>query len=97
MRQPVKVGKITQEDRHVLMEQGRHANVALGYMNQVIGRLEETVISRLVAKHGSGTISEADLRGGIGEIAGYRNVLVALRIDVQRANKAQEEEMNNGR
>lgn len=91
-----RLAQVDQQDRHQSIEQGRFAQTALGYMQIAIGGLEEIVISRLVAGHRSGKVTEAELRGGLGEIVGYRNVLQALKNDVQRASIAMEEEMRDG-
>jgi len=92
------LGKPTQDqgDRLVLIEQGKHAQLAIGYTDQVIFHLEEVILGKLVNKHRAGTLTEADMRGGIGEIAGLRNLVHALKGDMQKARIAQDEEMKGG-
>lgn len=78
------------------MEDGKHAQVAFAYTRQLVSELEEGVIQRLIAKHSSGSLSDAELRGGIGEIAGLRNLLKRQEGVVQKGFRASEEELKHG-
>lgn len=85
-----------QSERLILIEQGRHAQVAIAYSEGVIRSLEENIILYLLNKHRSGSLTEAEMRGKVGEIAGFRNLIHALRTDIKNAHIAQEEEMKGG-
>ena len=92
------LAKVTQNqsERLILIEQGRHAQVAIAYAEGVIRHLEEGIVQQLVHKHRSGSLTNEDMRGKIGEIAGFRNLIHALRTDIKNAHIAQEEEMKGG-
>lgn len=92
------LARVTQNqgERQILIEQGRHAALAINYTERVVHALEEGVILFLLNKHRSGTLTEADMRGKVGEIAGFRNLIHALKTDIKHGHIAQEEEMRNG-
>lgn len=55
---------------------------------------ESKIISKLVSKYRSGSITTEDLHGGIGEITALRNMQSLLEVEIGRNAQAQRELLN---
>jgi len=95
MVRPQDLNKLSsiQNDRLVSIEQGRHAQAALGYTQATIARLEQAILTLLISKHHSGNLSEGEMRGAVGEIAGLRRLATSLIGDIRRGEAAAEKEI----
>lgn len=90
------MAKRNQHDNLVRIEQGKGAGVALAFTRSAVAELTDRIISSLVSQHRSGTSTEASLRGGVGEIAGLRNLIAHFENQVSKGFISTEEEVANG-
>jgi len=58
--------------------------------------LEYTIITNLVYSYRRGDLTDNTLRGGIGEIAGLRELARSLETDIRRGNAEAEKEYAHG-
>tara|TARA_R100001530_G_C4283861_1_gene146294 strand:+ start:352 stop:642 length:291 start_codon:yes stop_codon:yes gene_type:complete len=72
-------------DEHVdVVHRGQMAQALQGGLEVRLLDQEYDIVTKLVNGHKMGTLTDTDLRGAIGEIAGIRSVLDTLDADIRR-------------
>lgn len=73
------------------VNKGRMAQLLHGNLEEVIEQTEYEIISRLISQYRAGTLTDHQLRGSIGEIAGIRALLSHLDGAARRGLMAAED------
>jgi len=76
-----------------LMAEGRNARVVRGNTEEWLYAQEDDIITGLVNKYRSGTLTAEHLHGSIGEIAGLRTFREHLEQSIRRGNTAATKEL----
>ena len=76
------------------INRGRMAQLLSGNLQEVVDQQEYDIISLLIGQYRAGTLTDPQLRGSIGEIAGIRALLDRLDSTTRRGFMAAEEKVN---
>ncbi len=85
-----------QERRLTAVKKARFAQVYRADIKDRVEDQEKRIIRSLVSSYRAGTLTDFELRGKIGEIAGLHDLLSKMKTDVKLGIMAEEEEKSSG-
>ena len=85
-----------QEESIKMIHKGQTSQAVKLEVQDVICKREVDVMNRLIAFYRSGELTNEQLRGSIGEIAGLRSVLEELERSIRRGISETEKVITNG-
>lgn len=69
------------------IQEAQAARILRTTMTDIVIELQEDIMDRLVSRYRSGELSDEEMRGAIGELAGMKGLLEALDVKVRKSRQ----------